>query len=99
MEENNNISADYLIFGNKGGFECDTVLELLRQMDTNERDSAIRILTEFSVSLARAKWIAMEENKKWIIGVAAAILFIICMALVIAGQRKIEASGLMKNML
>lgn len=37
----------------------------------------------------------MEENKKWIIGVAAAILFIICMALVIAGQRKIEASGLM----
>ncbi|MCI9426512.1 MAG: helix-turn-helix transcriptional regulator [Eubacterium sp.] len=52
---NANISADYLIFGNKGGFECDTVLELLRQMDTNERDSAIRILTEFSVSLARAK--------------------------------------------
>ena len=37
----------------------------------------------------------MEEIKKWIIGVAAAILFIICMALVIAGQRKIEASGLM----
>lgn len=35
----------------------------------------------------------MEENKKWIIGVAAAILFIICMALVIAGQRKIEEIG------
>lgn len=36
----------------------------------------------------------MEENKKWIVGVIAAVLFIICMALVIVGQRKIEFSGL-----
>lgn len=52
---NANISADYLIFGNSEGFECDTVLELLRQMDAAERDSALRILTEFSFSLSRAK--------------------------------------------
>lgn len=52
---NANISADYLIFGNQNGFECDTVLELLRQMDNSERNSAIRILTEFSTSLMRAK--------------------------------------------
>lgn len=49
------ISADYLIFGNKSGFECDTALELLRQMDPDERNSAIRILTEFSLSLTHAK--------------------------------------------
>ncbi len=36
----------------------------------------------------------MEENKKWIVGVIAAVLFIICMALVIVGQSKIEISGL-----
>lgn len=36
----------------------------------------------------------MEENKKWIVGVIAAVLFIICTALVIVGQSKIEISGL-----
>lgn len=50
-----NISADYLIFGNKNGFECDTAIELLNRMDSQERDSAIRILTEFSFALSSAK--------------------------------------------
>ena len=36
----------------------------------------------------------MEENKKWIVGIIAAVLFIICIALVVAGQRRIEAAGL-----
>lgn len=40
----------------------------------------------------------MEENKKWIVGVIAAVLFIICMALVIVGQRSISASGLIKQL-
>lgn len=50
-----NISADYLIFGNKNGFECDTVIELLNHMEAKERSSAIRILTEFSLALSDAK--------------------------------------------
>lgn len=41
----------------------------------------------------------MEENKKWIVGIIAAILFIICMALVMVGQRTISASGMFKEIL
>lgn len=52
---NANISADYLIFGNDNGFECDTVIELLNHMEPIERDSAVRILTEFSLVLSHTK--------------------------------------------
>lgn len=41
----------------------------------------------------------MEENKKWIVGIIAAILFVICMALVMVGQRTISASGMFKEIL
>ena len=53
--QGDNFSDDYLIFVNKNGFECDTILELLKQMDSSERSSAIRILTEFSLALSKAK--------------------------------------------
>lgn len=52
---NAHISSDYLIFGNQNGFKCDTAIELLKQMDANERDSAIRILTEFAHAVSTAK--------------------------------------------
>ena len=41
----------------------------------------------------------MEENKKWIVGIIAAILFVICMALVMVRQRTISASGMFKEIL
>ncbi len=50
-----NVSADYLIFGNQNGFECDTVIEILNQMTPSERDSAVRILTEFFLAISHAK--------------------------------------------
>ncbi|MCI8785374.1 MAG: hypothetical protein HFI84_01795 [Eubacterium sp.] len=40
----------------------------------------------------------MEENKKWIVVLINTVLFIACMALVIAGQRRIEAAGLIMQM-
>lgn len=40
----------------------------------------------------------MEENKKWIVVLINTVLFIACMALVIAGQRRIEAVGLIMQM-
>lgn len=41
----------------------------------------------------------MEENKKWIVVLINAALFVICMALVIAGQRRIEATGLIMQLI
>lgn len=41
----------------------------------------------------------MEENKKWIVVLINAVLFIICMALVIVGQRRIEAMGLVMQLI
>lgn len=40
----------------------------------------------------------MEENKKWIVVLINTVLFIACMALVIVGQRRIEAAGLIMQM-
>ncbi len=40
----------------------------------------------------------MEENKKWIVVLINAVLFIACMALVIVGQRRIEATGLIMQL-
>lgn len=45
---NARISADYLILGNETNFETDTVIELLKNMTTMERDYAFRILKEYS---------------------------------------------------
>lgn len=41
----------------------------------------------------------MEENKKWIVVLINAALFLICMALVIVGQRRIEAAGLIMQLI
>lgn len=41
----------------------------------------------------------MEENKKWIVVLINVALFVICMALVIAGQRRIEATGLIMQLI
>lgn len=43
-----NISADFFIRGNNQGFETDTILELINSMDKHSRESAIRILQEFT---------------------------------------------------
>ena len=40
----------------------------------------------------------MEENKKWIVVLINTVLFIACMALVIVGPRRIEAAGLIMQM-
>lgn len=40
----------------------------------------------------------MEENKKWIVVLINAVIFIACMALVIVGQRRIEAAGLVMQL-
>ena len=41
----------------------------------------------------------MEENKKWIGILINAVLVIVCIALVIIGQRRIEAAGLVMQMI
>lgn len=40
----------------------------------------------------------MEENRKWIVGILAAVFFVICIALVVMGQRRIEAAGLIMEL-
>ena len=50
-----NISADYIIFGKKEGFEADMVLELLRTLDPVSRAYAIRILREYIESINTIK--------------------------------------------
>lgn len=42
-----NISADYLIRGNKENFETDSIIELLHSLDSISRESALIILREF----------------------------------------------------
>lgn len=44
---NAHISADYIILGNHNDFQIDMILELLRELDEPQRESAIRILSEF----------------------------------------------------
>ena len=39
-----------------------------------------------------------EQSKKWVIGLIVAVIFVVCMALVIVGQRNIEVSGLAMQM-
>ncbi len=39
-----------------------------------------------------------EQSRKWIVGILAAVCLIICIALVIVGQRRIEAAGLMMQL-
>lgn len=43
-----NVSADYFIRGNGQGFETDTILELMNSMDKRARESAVRILQEYT---------------------------------------------------
>lgn len=45
---NANISADYIILGNHNDFESDTAIELLKNMASEDREYAYRILIEFS---------------------------------------------------
>lgn len=42
------VSADYFIRGNHYGFETDALLELINSMDKLPRESAIRILKEYT---------------------------------------------------
>jgi transcriptional regulator with XRE-family HTH domain len=42
------ISADYIIRGKSMGFESDTLIELIGNMDRRPRESAIRILREYT---------------------------------------------------
>ncbi|WP_373212923.1 helix-turn-helix domain-containing protein [Ruminococcus sp. 5_1_39BFAA] len=42
-----NISADYIIRGNKDTFETDMILEMLNSMDAKAREHALRILREY----------------------------------------------------
>jgi preprotein translocase subunit SecG len=37
----------------------------------------------------------MEDGKKWIVGILVVVFLVICIALVVLGQRKIAFSGLM----
>ena len=39
-----------------------------------------------------------EQSKKWVIGLIVAVIFVVCMTLVIVGQRNIEVSGLAMQM-
>lgn len=49
-----NISADYLIRGRcSGGFETDTLVELVSSMDKHSRESAMRILQEYANAIRR----------------------------------------------
>lgn len=42
-----NISADYIILGNKDSFEIDMILEMLHSIDKTSQEHAIRILREY----------------------------------------------------
>lgn len=48
---NAHISADYLILGNHNGFQTDMILELLKELDNSQLESAIRILNEFVTAI------------------------------------------------
>ena len=50
-----NISADYIIFGNKKDFETDTLIELIKNMSLVEREYAFRILTDYANALSAIK--------------------------------------------
>ncbi len=50
-----NVSADYFIRGKNQGFETDTLLELLDSMDKHSRESAVRILQEYTYAIMRLK--------------------------------------------
>lgn len=41
------VSADYIIRGNKNGFESDMIIEMINSMDKYPRETAIRILREY----------------------------------------------------
>ncbi len=57
-----NVSADYFIRGKDQGFETDTLLELLDSMDKHSRESAVRILQEYTYAIMRLK--EQKEPKK-----------------------------------
>lgn len=52
---NAHISADFIIFGKDSGFESDTILNLLKNMEPVEREYAMRILTEYANAMHEAK--------------------------------------------
>lgn len=49
-----NISADYLILGHNTDFVSDAAIELLKNMPSEERGHALRILQEYSSALKRS---------------------------------------------
>lgn len=51
ISANAHVSVDYLIFGREGGFQLDMVQGLLADMDSMQRESAIRILSEFTAAV------------------------------------------------
>ncbi|MCI9137005.1 MAG: helix-turn-helix transcriptional regulator [Lachnospiraceae bacterium] len=59
---NAHISADYLILGNQNGFQTDMILELLKDLDNSQLESAIRILCEF-VNALRHTSAQTQKNK------------------------------------
>ncbi len=41
----------------------------------------------------------MEENKKWIVGILVVVFLVICIALVVIGQRNLSYGGLFMEFL
>lgn len=52
---NANISSDYILFGNHNNFEFDTIIELLKNMNSTEQEYALRILTEYANALKASR--------------------------------------------
>lgn len=53
ISANAHVSVDYLIFGDEGGCPADMALALLRDMDSAQQESAMRILREFMAAVHR----------------------------------------------
>lgn len=51
ISTNAHVSVDYLIFGKEDGFRTDMVLKMLRDMNESQRESAVRILSEFMAAV------------------------------------------------
>ena len=50
-----NISADYIIFSREHDYEMDVILELFNGLDLENKQSALRILSEFCTAVRREK--------------------------------------------
>lgn len=56
-----NVSADYIIFGKKEGFEADIVIEMLNTMDMRSKRHAICILREYISAIKEKEKIQNKE--------------------------------------